>query len=104
MPQIFIRRSKNLHDDQCFTATIESIPAAYDAYWKVKRKDDDLFSPIDVNAEEYKGTSNSLPCPLLVVKKNELLESQQFCIEVHNFVGSQIQVISGKITFCFVCA
>lgn len=53
VPQIFIERSKNLDDYQCFTATIDSIPAAYDAYWKVKRNDDDSFTPIDVNAEEY---------------------------------------------------
>lgn len=103
MPQICIERSKNQHDDLCFTAIIESIPAAYDACWKVKRNDDDSFT-IDVNAKEYKGTSNSLPSPVLVVKKKELLESQRFFIEVHNFVGSNSKEISGKFKFFFECA
>lgn len=54
---------------------IKLILVVYDVYWKVKCKDDDLFLLIDVNVEEYKGMFSFLFCFVLVVKKNELLES-----------------------------
>lgn len=54
---------------------IELILVVCNVYWKVKYKDDDLFLLIDVNVEEYKGMFNFLFCFVLVVKKNELLES-----------------------------
>lgn len=62
----------------------------------MKKNDEDEFSLIDVNVAEYKGTSNSLPCPVLVVTKKELLENQRFHIKVENFIGSTIKEIFGK--------
>lgn len=64
IPQVFLKRSENQDGSQVFTAVIQSIPAAYRAQWKVKGKDDDTFIPVDVNVEEYKGTTNSLPRPV----------------------------------------
>lgn len=93
LPVIRIKRRENPDGSQCFTAKITSIPEACHAQWKVKKNDDDEFSLIDVNNPEYKGTSNSLPCPVLVVTKKELLENQCFQIEVYNFIGSTIKGI-----------
>lgn len=96
IPQVCLKRSENQDGSQVFTMVIKSIPAAYLAQWKVKGKDDDIFKLVDVNAEEYKGTSNSLPCPVLVVKKKEQLQNKRFHIEVDNFVGSRTTEISGR--------
>lgn len=94
VPVIRIERHEDLDGSECFTAKIKSTPAAYHAQWKVKKNDDDdEFSFIDVDVAEYKGTSNSLPCPLLVVTKTELLENQRFHIKVDNFIGSTIKEI-----------
>lgn len=92
-------KSEYLDGSQCFKALINSVPAAFHAEWKVKRKNDKAFTPVDVTDEDYKGTANSLPCPVLVVKQKNLLESQDFIIEVHNFVGSTTKDISGKNIF-----
>lgn len=99
MPVIRIKRGENPDGSQCFTAKIKSIPAACHAQWMVKKNDDDEFSLIDVNNPEYKGTSNSLPCPVLVVTKKEVLENKCFHIKVDNFIGSTIKGIFGKNKF-----
>lgn len=97
MPVILIERRENPDGSQCFTAKIKSTPEAYHAQWKVKKNDEDEFTFIDVNIAEYKGTSNSLPCPILVITKKELLENQSFHIKVENSIGSTIKNILGKI-------
>lgn len=97
LPSICVERSENPDGSQTFTAIIDSVPAAYRAQWNVKDTDDETFTPIDVNAEVYKGTSsNSLPCPVLVVKQKTLSENKCFQIEVYNFVGRSITKISGR--------
>lgn len=58
---------------------------------------DDRFQPIDVSDEEYKGTTNSLPHPVLVLKQKSQLENNSYQITVKNFVGST--VFSGKTIF-----
>uniref|UniRef100_A0A8W8J3T1 DZIP3-like HEPN domain-containing protein n=1 Tax=Magallana gigas TaxID=29159 RepID=A0A8W8J3T1_MAGGI len=88
IPQVCVKRLENRDGCLVFTALIQSIPAAYHAQWKVKGKDDNTFKPIDVNAKEYKGTSNSLPHPVLVVEQKEEIQKQHFYIQVDNFVGS----------------
>lgn len=90
-----MKRLENRDGCLVFTALIQSIPAAYHAQWKVKGKDDDTFKPVDVNAKEYNGTSNSLPHPVLVVKQKEGIQKQHFYIQVDNFVGSSKTDISG---------
>lgn len=102
LPLINWEKRKTTNDglSWCYTAKIESIPAPYQAQWKVKIKDASTFTPIDVNAEEYKGSSNSLPCPVLVIRQTEL--ENQYHLEVNNFVGSTIKEINGKIWIFFL--
>lgn len=95
-PQINLERRENSNGSLVFSAKIESIPAANLAQWKVKGKDDNTYTPVNCNAEEYKGTSNSLPCPVLVIKQKELLGNMCFVIEVDNFVGNCVKEISCK--------
>lgn len=96
MPKICIERGENPDGSQFFLAKIKSIPEPYHVQWKVKRNGQAKFSFIDVNNPEYKGTSNSIHCPVLVVKKKELLKNQSFYIKVDNFIGSSIKEIFGK--------
>lgn len=98
LPSICVERGENPDGSQSYTAMIDSVPAAYRAQWNVKYTDNDTFTPIDVNAEVYKGTSNSLPCPVLVVKQKKLSENKCFQIEVYNFVGRSITKISGNVS------
>lgn len=100
-PRISFQRTENPDDYQCFTAIIKSTPEAYYAQWKIKGNDADTFTPIDVNSGEYKGTSSSLPCPVLIVNRKELFDKYCFQIEVNNFVGCCIKdlVISGEREF-----
>lgn len=103
MPEIYIERRENPDGSRCFTAKINSIPEAYHVQWKVKRNGHEEFSLIDVNDPDYKGTSNSIHCPVLVVKDTELLKNQCFYIKVDNFIGSSIEEIFGKnITYLVV--
>lgn len=97
LPRINWEKRKTTDDglSWCYTAKIESIPAPYQAQWKVKIKDASTFTPIDVNAEEYKGSSNSLPRPVLVIRQTEL--ENQFHLEVNNFVGSAIKEINDDV-------
>lgn len=80
---------------QWITVTIKSIPEPCHVQWSAKRKEDDTFAPIDSNAKEYKGTTVTLPHPVLFVKQKDQLENISFRIEVSNFIGSTQQDISG---------
>lgn len=77
------------------TVTIKSIPEPCHVQWSSKRNEDDAFAPIDINAKEYKGTTVTLPHPVLFVKQKDQLENICFRIEVSNFIGSTQQDISG---------
>lgn len=81
----------------CFTVEITSIPSPCHAQWNVKSKGEETFTPLDVYAAEYQGSTNSLPHPKLVVKGKDQLEKNCYQIEVTNFVGSTVKEISGKI-------
>lgn len=79
-----------------FKVTIQSIPAPDFAQWSFKEKSSENFIPIDENAEEFKGTSNTLPHPVLVVNPKTDLEDFCFHIEVRNFIGSCKKITLGK--------
>lgn len=68
--------------------TIKSIPEPYFVQWSLKEKHTDVFKPIDVNTEKFKGTSNYLPHPVLIASHLDELEKYCFQIEVRNFIGS----------------
>lgn len=95
-PELCIEIHKNPDGRQWFTAKIKSIPEANHVQWKVKRIGHKDFSLIDVNDPAYKGTSNSLNSPVLVVQKKELLENPIFHIKVDNFIGSSQKILFGK--------
>lgn len=80
----------------CFRATIKATPSPYSVQWSKKGNYKDEFKQLDADAEEFKGTTNNLPHPKLVVKDRNLLENNCFQIEVSNFVGYTIEKISGK--------
>lgn len=96
-----MERKENPDSSHCFIAQIQSVPAAYHSQWMVKGKDDDTFKPVDINDEEFKGSSNALPRPILVVKHNQLLEENCFVIEVQNFVRRKTHCFAGMFYLHF---
>lgn len=88
---------KKENGNQWFTVSIKSIPEPFLVQWSKKEKNGDTVQLINVNAEEYKGSSCSLTHPVLVVKQRELLEHFNFQIEVRSFVGTCTKTIQGKI-------
>lgn len=80
---------------------LTATPAPCRVQWSKKGNDEDQFKPIDADAKEYRGTTNYLPHPKLVVKDKNLLENNCFQIEVSNFVGSTVAIVAGKNIFIF---
>ncbi|XP_061191657.1 uncharacterized protein LOC133199851 [Saccostrea echinata] len=68
-------------------ATIKSIPDAFKVEWKAKMTSDNEFRPINLQEETYKGSTTSLPNPLLVVNKYNSKNWETYRIEVTNFLG-----------------
>lgn len=99
VPDIVLERPyRNEDGSQCFTVTISSLPAPFFVQWSMKDKKSGTLQQINVNAEEYKGTSNTFPSPVLVVKHNESLENYSFRIQVENVIGfteKNIQAAAG---------
>lgn len=90
-----------------FRATIKATPSPCNVQWSKKgnvqwsKKGNykDEFQPIDADDEEFKGTTNNLPHPKLVVKDRNLLENNCFQIKVSNFVGNTKYIIGKKLIF-----
>lgn len=94
-PSVFMERTENTENgSQKFTATIKSFPTPFSIQWSRKGIYDFKFREIDVSAEEYKWTTNSLPHPVLVLNQKSQLNNNSYQITVRNFVGST--VFSGK--------
>lgn len=87
---------KKKDGSQWFTVAIKSIPEPFLVQWSKQEKNGDTVQLINVNAEEFKGSSRSLPQPVLVVKQRELLENFNFQIEVQSFVGTCKKTMHGK--------
>lgn len=83
------------------TVTIQAIPAPYFVRWNKKDKTCKTFVPINQNLEEFKGTSNTLPHPVLVVQPSIDLRNYCFQIEVHNFIGSCCRKILVGKKICY---
>lgn len=81
---------------QRITVAIKSFPAPCLVQWSAKCKNEDIFKPIDINAEEYKGTTVSFPHPVLVVRKADMVDKLCFRLDVTNFIGKTKYEISGK--------
>lgn len=96
-PDVFFERPVMKTDgSQWFPVTIQATPAPFSVLWSAKISDDDRFKSIDINACEYKGTTNSFPRPMLVVNQKEQLENNTYRIEVENFIGKTVKKIPGK--------
>lgn len=80
----------------CFLVIITSVPSPCYAQWYVKSKGEEICLPLDVNAEEYQGSTNSLPRPKLVLIDKNYLKRNIYQIIVTNFVGNTVKDISGK--------
>lgn len=78
-----------------FTVTTKSIPSPCFVQWSMTEKNSNTFKVIDVSVEDYKGTSNSLPHPVLVINHSKQLKTHCFQIEVQNFIGSCKKTIPG---------
>lgn len=98
-PEITVdrKRKNDEMDTKMFVVSIKSFLAVSYAQWSKKNNDDNSFTPVDVNAEYYKGTSNSLPCPVLVFKQKQKELTQFFRIAVTNSVGTSYKMIQGNI-------
>lgn len=95
VPKVYLER-QNEGSGNCFRATIEANPPPCSVQWRKKGNDQDEFKPIDANAEEFRGTTDNLPHPTLVVKDRTLLEKNCFQIVVSNSHGSTTENISSK--------
>lgn len=97
VPEVFFEKTENKEDGtQRYLVTIQSAPSPCSVQWSSKGTDEDVYTPIDVNEEDYKGTLNTLPHPVLVVEKNKL-QNYNYQIEVANFIGCTVKQISGMI-------
>lgn len=76
--------------------TITSFPTPCQIQWNATSKNSDTFTPIDISAEEYDGTTVTFPHPVLVVRQRDQLEKNCYQIEVTNFIGKIVQTISGR--------
>lgn len=89
-PDIDFYESKEKSDgSQIFTVMITSIPAAYNVQWQVSENNSDVFTTLDENAEDYRGTSNSIPHSILVVRRKEILKTNIYQLEVQNLIGGR---------------
>jgi hypothetical protein len=89
-------------DQHVYTAVLKSIPAPTQASWRVKNEDTNEWIPIHANSEEYRGTTNSLPKPILIVKTTKMLTSRRIQIEVKNFIGTNRKDILGLLHVIFI--
>lgn len=97
VPSVYLDRIVDEENgDRWISMKIESFPAPCQIQWNAKSKDDGTFTPIDINAKEYKGTTVSFPNSLLVVRQSDKQEKTCYTIEVTNFIGKAVQDISSK--------
>lgn len=97
MPEVFLGKYDKKEDGSLsFTMTIKSVPVPNAVQWRMIENGSDTFEPINVNASEYKGTSNTFPHPVLVIKHVEKIENCSFEIEVKNLIGTVKKRIPGN--------
>lgn len=88
MPEVLLEKYDKKEDGSVwFTLTIKSVPVPHAVQWCMMGNNSETFEPINVNAAEYKGTSNTFPHPVLVIKHVEKMENYSFEIEVKNLIG-----------------
>lgn len=75
--------------------TITAIPEPIVIQWSMKENNEKAFELLNINDAEYKGTTDTFPHPVLVVKSSKF-EKYKFQIEVKNFIGNSAFIIHGK--------
>lgn len=99
IPEVIVKKEENKEDGiQKYFVTIRSVPTPFYVQWSSKGRNEEIYTPIEVNEEDYKDTVNTLPHPVLVVKKNQL-DNNSYQIEVENFIGRTVKQILGKSNF-----
>lgn len=92
---IFAKFDEKEDGTQWVTVTIKSIPDPFLVQWRKREKNGDRFQLINVNAEEFKGSSCLFPHPVLVIKQRKQLENFTFQIKIKNFIGTCKKTIQG---------
>ncbi|XP_062609206.1 uncharacterized protein LOC134270956 isoform X2 [Saccostrea cucullata] len=87
-------------DKKVFTALIKSVPEPIQAQWSIKNASSGSYKALDITSEEYKGSSNNLPKPLLCIKQNVTLQNHLIHIEVQNFIGTTTREIPDERCSC----
>lgn len=81
--------------------TIKAIPEPTEIQWSMKENNEKAFELLNINDDEYKGTTDAFPHPVLVVKSSKF-EKHKFQIEVKNFIGNSAFIIQGRLKFIFL--
>lgn len=98
IPNVTVKKRETQEDDSTsFVVTIESFPAPFAVQWMLKDKYTNTFSLIDVSDENYMGTINTLPNPVLVVKNHTQLRNNMYQIKITNYVGSTVKKCSCNV-------
>lgn len=96
IPDVLLEKCEEKEDgSRWYKVTTKSIPSPCFVQWTMAEKNNNSFEVIDVSVEDYKGTSNSLPHPVLVINHSKQLQTHLFQIEVRNFIGSCKKIIPG---------
>lgn len=99
VPEVLLEKYDKKEDGSVwFTMTIKSVPVPHAVQWCMMGNNSETFEPINVNAAEYKGTSNTFPHPVLVIKHVEKMENYRFEIEVKNLIGKVKKKIQDDIS------
>lgn len=101
-PQIVLERTERKEDGSYrFTLTIRAIPEPTYIQWSMKEKNGKAFELLNINDDEYKGTTDAFPHPVLVIKSSKF-EKYKFQIEVKNFTGNSVFIIQGRLKLIFL--
>lgn len=72
----------------CFMMTMKSVPVPNYVQWKKKKNNSKTYEFLNLNDAEFKGTTNSFPHPVLVLRHKDTLTNYSFKIEVQNLIGT----------------
>lgn len=97
VPEVLLDNFKRQEDGRWrFTMTINSVPTPHYVQWSIKNTSE-TFQPLNVNAEEYKGTSSLFPHPVLIIQHIERQKSCVFELEVKNRIGRATKQMQGEM-------
>lgn len=95
-PQIVLERTERKEDGRFwFTMTVTAIPEPIFIQWSMNKNNEKASELLNINDDEYKGTTDTFPHPVLVVKSSKF-GKYKFQIEVKNFIGNSTFIIQGK--------